>query len=130
MYRHYIRINEASEVIAAFSNAFETPLPDDICITPDGTGERHFNMQLQEQGDWVWLWKSDKLVRKTAKQIAASATYKSRMVQMEIDQHLAYLASTDWYATRAAETAIPIPTDILMARQSARTLISDLRSNI
>lgn len=32
----------------------------------------------------------------------------------------AYLASTDWYVTRFAETGVAIPDDILTARKTAR----------
>lgn len=35
----------------------------------------------------------------------------------------AYLNSTDWYVVRQAETGIPIPQDILDARQAARSRI-------
>lgn len=37
--------------------------------------------------------------------------------------HLAYLASTDWYVVRFAETGVPVPADILSARQAARDAI-------
>jgi len=37
------------------------------------------------------------------------------------------LASTDWYATRLAETGKAIPDEILTARQAARDRISTLR---
>jgi len=36
---------------------------------------------------------------------------------------LAYLASTDWYVTRQAETGADIPQDILTARAEARASI-------
>ena len=36
---------------------------------------------------------------------------------------LAYLASTDWYVTRQAETGVDIPQDILTARAEARVAI-------
>lgn len=36
----------------------------------------------------------------------------------------AYLASTDWYVTRQAETGVAIPAEILTARQSARAAIA------
>ena len=36
---------------------------------------------------------------------------------------LAYLASTDWYVTRQAETGVAIPQDILTARAEARVAI-------
>ena len=35
----------------------------------------------------------------------------------------AYLASTDWYITRKAETAEAVPSDVTTARASARTAI-------
>jgi len=38
-----------------------------------------------------------------------------------------YLTSTDWYATRLAETGKAIPDEILTARQAARDRISSLR---
>ena len=37
--------------------------------------------------------------------------------------HLAYLASTDWYVVRFAETAVPVPSEILTARAAARAAI-------
>lgn len=38
-------------------------------------------------------------------------------------EHHAYLASTDWYVVRFAETGVAIPADILAARQAARDAI-------
>jgi hypothetical protein len=35
-----------------------------------------------------------------------------------------YLASTDWYAARKAETGTAIPADVLEQRQQARALLS------
>lgn len=35
-----------------------------------------------------------------------------------------YLASTDWYASRRAETGAAIPTDVQLRRQQARALLS------
>jgi hypothetical protein len=35
-----------------------------------------------------------------------------------------YLASTDWYAARLAETGTAIPADVLEQRQAARSLLS------
>ena len=36
----------------------------------------------------------------------------------------AYLASTDWYITRQAETAVAVPDDVTTARAEAREAIS------
>jgi hypothetical protein len=49
----------------------------------------------------------------TAEKIQAKANADSR----------AYLASTDWYVVRFAETGVEIPSDILAARQAARESI-------
>ena len=35
----------------------------------------------------------------------------------------AYLASTDWYVTRHAETGVTIPSDVTTAREAARSAI-------
>jgi len=37
--------------------------------------------------------------------------------------HQAYLASTDWYITRHAETAVAVPADVTTARATARAAI-------
>ncbi len=47
--------------------------------------------------------------------------------QAEIATLSTYLTSTDWYATRLAETGKAIPEEILTARQAARDKISALR---
>jgi len=47
--------------------------------------------------------------------------------QAEIATLSTYLTSTDWYATRLAETGKAIPEEILTARQAARDRISSLR---
>ena len=48
--------------------------------------------------------------------------------QAEIATLSTYLASTDWYATRLAETGKAIPPEILTSRQSARDRISELKA--
>ena len=55
----------------------------------------------------------------TDAEIAANA-------QQEINQEsLAYLADTDWYVIRKADTGTAVPTDILDARAAARLLIEE-----
>ncbi len=48
--------------------------------------------------------------------------------QAEIATLSTYLTSTDWYATRLAETGKAIPSEILTARQAARDRISLLKA--
>ena len=47
--------------------------------------------------------------------------------QAEIATLTAYLTSTDWYATRFAETGYGIPDTVLNERQAARDRISELK---
>ena len=49
--------------------------------------------------------------------------------QQRIRELECYLASTDWYAVRYAETGVEIPQDVRSQRQSAREEISRLREN-
>lgn len=46
-YKHYIRIDEDNIVIHGFSNAFEQPQVDDICIDEDAP--RHFQVELRNE---------------------------------------------------------------------------------
>jgi len=41
-----------------------------------------------------------------------------------------YLNSTDWYVTRFVENSIPIPDDVKMKRQEARTLLSNMKPEL
>jgi len=50
--------------------------------------------------------------------------------QAEIATLSTYLASTDWYAARLAETGKAIPTDIVTERQKARDRISLLKESL
>ncbi len=43
--------------------------------------------------------------------------------QIENERHRAYLAETDWYVVRFAETGTPIPDDIRARREAARAAI-------
>ena len=52
-------------------------------------------------------------------QLAADAQYKTNV------EARAYLASTDWYVIRKAETGIDIPEDILELRSAARASVQD-----
>tara|TARA_B110000037_G_scaffold187663_1_gene218413 strand:+ start:463 stop:768 length:306 start_codon:yes stop_codon:yes gene_type:complete len=52
-------------------------------------------------------------VQPTAEQLQAETNATSQ----------AYLASTDWYITRYAETAVAVPADVTTARAAARAAI-------
>jgi hypothetical protein len=66
-----------------------------------------------------------KLTGITQAQVDARKAEEHRLA--EIAEMTAYLASTDWYATRLAETGKAIPEEILKCRQGARDWISEMR---
>ena len=53
-----------------------------------------------------------------------------QVIRAEYDKHKAYLADTDWYVARKAETGKDVPADVLEARATARTFISDNRETV
>ena len=72
MYKHYITVNANNEVIAAFSNGFQDPQSGDICITPNGTDERHFNPVLVgPYGVYLYTFDGTNMVARSADQVAA-----------------------------------------------------------
>jgi hypothetical protein len=58
---------------------------------------------------------------KTAEMLEAEVTANIQTDANVI--HQAYLASTDWYITRHAETAVAVPADVTTARAAARAAI-------
>lgn len=122
MYNHYIRINEANEVIAAFSSAFQEPLPDDICITPEGTMERHFNLSLQTRGVYRYTWDGE-LKERTPEDIDRIARPRE-----ETQQTLARLSDLDRIIPRSVEdlyastgrTPYPSVQAVIIEKQSLR----------
>jgi len=79
---------------------------------PNDPANRHYVM-VQE-----WIAEGNTPAPEfTDAEIAANAQSKVN------SESLAYLASTDWYVTRQAETGVDIPQDILTARAEARVAI-------
>lgn len=65
------------------------------------------------------------LIGKTQAMLDAEKIEADRLA--EIATLTAYLISTDWYATRMAETGKAIPEEIITERKKARDRISELR---
>ena len=81
-------------------------------------GEHAALLQGQSQGKIIYADKNGKPVLKdppppTAEELQAQTNAEAR----------AYLASTDWYVTRFAETGQAIPDDIRAAREAARASV-------
>ena len=82
------------------------------------TEEHAALLEGQSQGKIISADKNGKPVLKdppppTAEELQAQANAEAR----------AYLASTDWYVVRKAETGTEIPADILAKRQTARDAV-------
>ena len=80
---------------------------------PNDPANRHYVMVQ----DWIAQEGNTPAPEFTDAEIAANA---QALVNSE---SLAYLASTDWYVTRQAETGAAIPQDILTARAESRVAI-------
>ena len=79
------------------------------------TEEHQALLEGQSNGKVIASDKNGKLVLKdppppTAEELQAQKNAEAR----------AYLASTDWYVVRKAETGTEIPADVIAARQAAR----------
>ena len=66
-----------------------------------------------------------KLTGKSQAQVDAEKAEAARLT--EVAELEGYLKSTDWYATRLAETGKAIPDEVITKRNAARERISELR---
>lgn len=65
--KHYIRL-QGDTIIAAFSDAFQQPLKDDICVNEKG--DRHFNLELiNADGYYRLKWDGKQIVEKSNDEI-------------------------------------------------------------
>jgi hypothetical protein len=67
-----------------------------------------------------------KLTGKSQAQVDAEAAQKK--LDEKEQALLEYLAITDWYVVRFAETAQPVPEEVIGRREQARQRISELRA--
>lgn len=61
------------------------------------------------------------LIVRTPEQIAAAAAEAE--AESARANARAYLAETDWYLVRFAETGVPVPVDVATARATARAVL-------
>lgn len=74
MNNHYIKIDTDKNIIKGFSDAFEQPLINDICINEDG--ERHFELNgiinpslINSQGIYLYKYVNGEVVTKNDDEI-------------------------------------------------------------
>ncbi|MEC3862693.1 hypothetical protein VK792_15485 [Mesobacterium sp. TK19101] len=51
-------------------------------------------------------------------------------LEAEVAEQAAYLAATDWYVTRFAETGTAVPEEVRAARTVARDRVSEIRDQL
>ena len=70
-------------------------------------------------------WLSTDQTEPTTAEITAEITRLESLEPQRLlnIESLAYLASTDWYVTRQAETGVAIPADVTTARTAAKLAI-------
>ena len=73
-YNHYIRLNEAGEVVHGFSDAFEQPQDGDILVL--GNGPRHFHEAWpeslrNERGQYRFRWIDGQRVERSQEELDA-----------------------------------------------------------
>jgi hypothetical protein len=86
-------------------------------IYPDGT-RVYEAVNIEELNQLAAAVPATPALNLTPEQIAESVLNQQKYEARE------YLASTDWYAARLAETGTAIPNDVLEQRQAARSLLS------
>jgi hypothetical protein len=73
-YKHYIRTNESGIIVHGFSDAFETPQPDDILVLENGP--RHFHEAwpvplTNERGQYRFRWIDGQRVERSQEELDA-----------------------------------------------------------
>lgn len=80
------------------------------------------------EGDDIADWDTETGTRLVQRVIPEVVLTEEQQLTNEAAGLSAYLASTDWYAVRYAETGTKIPEEIKTARASARSRISEIRA--
>ena len=96
-------------------SAFKT-FPDDALDIPDALYEKFQNAEIS---------RLDVVNGEVVEYVPPPPTPEQLQAQTNAEAR-SYLASTDWYVVRFAETGVAIPADISAARQAARESIIDL----
>jgi hypothetical protein len=102
MTKHYINIDENNNIIRAFSDKFEQPDQDSICVCEDGC--LHFNLVLQTiDGYYRYKWENSEIVEKDP----ATEIYTSTVLtEIENKNNLLQLAMTECDMSNVTEDLI------------------------
>jgi len=95
-YKHYVRLDDNNIIIHAFSDAFETPQQNDICITPEGTIERHYNLILTDfYNHFLYKYIDGEIVEINIEDYYPLAELK--------DDRIAYIKQSAYYELKATD---------------------------
>ena len=101
------------DTITDLNNGVNATIDNVVMSVPMDTGNRHYAEILKQVADGNLTIAPEY----TDAEIAANAQELTNATSR------AYLASTDWYATRKYETGVAIPADVTTAREAARSAI-------
>ena len=95
-------------------------------------GDDGYTLQTVAHGDYIEGdsasdWDTATGKRITPRIVPPPVLTEAQIAANELHTLGAYLATTDWYAVRYAETGAAIPEDVKTARANARERISELR---
>jgi len=101
------------DTITDLNNGVNATIDNVVMSVPMDTGNRHYAEILKQVADGNLTIAPEY----TDAEIAANTQAELNATSQ------AYLASTDWYITRHAETAVAVPADVTTARAAARAAI-------
>ena len=86
--KFFIRLDEKKNIVHGFSNAFERPQADDICINEQGgyqfrlypAGEENPPI-MNEYGIWLYVYKNKKVAKKTVDEIIKEIPVKDARIE-------------------------------------------------
>ena len=101
------------DTITDLNNGVNATIDNVVMSVPMDTGNRHYAEILKQVADGNLTIAPEFTDAEIAVNTQAELNATSQ----------AYLASTDWYITRHAETAVAVPADVTTARAAARAAI-------
>ena len=101
------------DTITDLNNGVNATIDNVVMSVPMDTGNRHYAEILKQVADGNLTIAPEF----TDAEIAANTQAETNATNQ------AYLASTDWYITRHAETGVAVPADVTTARAAARAAI-------
>jgi hypothetical protein len=120
MAKHYITKDKDGIIINAFSDSFEKPQQDDICI--EENGGRHYNLDLKDSnGDYKYKYENDEVIEI----VGDRRDINKELLKIRLKRN-SLLKDTDWVIL----PDVPISTISKTAFETYRQELRDLPASI